>query len=320
MLMFGNLLSVTGVTDRLGASAGGVFVDVLTFLLGMTVGAMMTLAIAFLDESIYVVHYGLALLYIFIGLSYRYKPSRMDYSLFLRLIKGVIPESPNVELKHKLSREEGLAFARFLSERWLVVHVRERKEALQLRLASVEPSVWHDGFSPFIWGGNSVLTVALDGHIQVRLGSRDQESLARLQGYPVIQGEQLESRVEEAANQALHAFLTGDKLQAERCLGQQPEEEIFHVKPQHSKAVRWRECFMIGIGLLMVVLATWSLLRDAFFYPAFGRRLKAVQVSENEVRTALAGLNRNSDQEPEIWEALDCALRALDSEQDAGGL
>jgi oxaloacetate decarboxylase beta subunit len=45
MLMFGNLLSVTGVTDRLGASAGGVFVDVLTFLLGMTVGALMPAAV-----------------------------------------------------------------------------------------------------------------------------------------------------------------------------------------------------------------------------------------------------------------------------------
>jgi len=41
MLMFGNLLYVTGVTDRLAASAGGAFVDVLTFLLGITVGALM---------------------------------------------------------------------------------------------------------------------------------------------------------------------------------------------------------------------------------------------------------------------------------------
>jgi len=45
MLMFGNLLYVTGVTDRLAASAGGVFVDVLTFLLGLTVGALMPAAV-----------------------------------------------------------------------------------------------------------------------------------------------------------------------------------------------------------------------------------------------------------------------------------
>ena len=50
MLMFGNLLSVTGVTDRLAASAGSVFVDVLTFLLGLCVGALMP-AIVFLNPK-----------------------------------------------------------------------------------------------------------------------------------------------------------------------------------------------------------------------------------------------------------------------------
>jgi sodium ion-translocating decarboxylase beta subunit len=50
MLMFGNLLSVTGVTDRLASSAGGAFVDVLTFLLGLCVGALMP-AIVFLNPE-----------------------------------------------------------------------------------------------------------------------------------------------------------------------------------------------------------------------------------------------------------------------------
>jgi oxaloacetate decarboxylase beta subunit len=45
MLMFGNLLYVSGATDRLAASAGGVFVDVLTFMLGLTVGALMPAAV-----------------------------------------------------------------------------------------------------------------------------------------------------------------------------------------------------------------------------------------------------------------------------------
>ncbi|MFC2034628.1 sodium ion-translocating decarboxylase subunit beta [Chloroflexota bacterium] len=41
MFMFGNLLRANGVTDRLADSAGGVFIDVLTFMLGLTVGALM---------------------------------------------------------------------------------------------------------------------------------------------------------------------------------------------------------------------------------------------------------------------------------------
>ncbi len=41
MFMFGNLLRASGVTDRLAQSAGGVFVDMLTFLLGVIVGSLM---------------------------------------------------------------------------------------------------------------------------------------------------------------------------------------------------------------------------------------------------------------------------------------
>lgn len=60
MLMFGNLLSVTGVTDRLAASAGGVFVDVLTFLLGLTVGALMPAAVFLNPKTLMII--GLAVL------------------------------------------------------------------------------------------------------------------------------------------------------------------------------------------------------------------------------------------------------------------
>jgi sodium ion-translocating decarboxylase beta subunit len=60
MLMFGNLLYVTGVTDRLAASAGGVFVDVLTFLLGLTVGALMPAAVFLNPKTLIII--GLAVL------------------------------------------------------------------------------------------------------------------------------------------------------------------------------------------------------------------------------------------------------------------
>ena len=41
MLMFGNLLRVSGVTDRLADVAGGALINILTILLGITVGALM---------------------------------------------------------------------------------------------------------------------------------------------------------------------------------------------------------------------------------------------------------------------------------------
>ncbi len=55
MFMFGNLLSVSGVTDRLAQSAGGVFIDVLTFLLGITVGALMPAAVFLTPQTLAII-------------------------------------------------------------------------------------------------------------------------------------------------------------------------------------------------------------------------------------------------------------------------
>jgi len=59
MFMFGNLLSVSGVTDRLAQSAGGVFIDVLTFLLGITVGALMPAMVFLTPQTLAII--GLAI-------------------------------------------------------------------------------------------------------------------------------------------------------------------------------------------------------------------------------------------------------------------
>jgi oxaloacetate decarboxylase beta subunit len=59
MFMFGNLLRVSGVTDRLSQSAGGVFIDVLTFLLGLTVGSLMPASVFLTTEVLAIV--GLAI-------------------------------------------------------------------------------------------------------------------------------------------------------------------------------------------------------------------------------------------------------------------
>jgi len=59
MFMFGNLLKVSGVTDRLAQAAGGVFIDVLTFLLGLTVGALMPATVFLTAQTLAIV--GLAI-------------------------------------------------------------------------------------------------------------------------------------------------------------------------------------------------------------------------------------------------------------------
>jgi len=59
MFMFGNLLRVSGVTERLAQSAGGVFIDVLTFLLGLTVGALMPAEVFLTPQTLAII--GLAI-------------------------------------------------------------------------------------------------------------------------------------------------------------------------------------------------------------------------------------------------------------------
>lgn len=55
MLMFGNLLSVTDATHRLAKSASTVFIDVLTFLLGLTVGALMSAEVFLRPQTLAIV-------------------------------------------------------------------------------------------------------------------------------------------------------------------------------------------------------------------------------------------------------------------------
>ena len=246
----------------------------------------------FLDQSSSLFPFGLALFCIFMGLSYRYQPRRMDYNLFLRLAKDMIPEPENMDLRtNPPSRNELLAFARFLSERWLVVYVRERKQGLQLRMPSINTSTRNLEFSPFFWLNGSSITMSRDGGMRATLGNRDQTRLVDFCDNSLPTREAHESRVAQAVQQAFYAFLAGDTRRAELDLGQQSEEEIFHITPERSKAVQAHRYVMIGLGLFMVILATYSLLRDTYFYPTQGRGLKAVQITEGQVRAALAQLD-----------------------------
>jgi RNA polymerase sigma-70 factor, ECF subfamily len=274
-------------------------------LCGFLVFAITYLAEGFFKPIIDVFPYGMAGALLFFGLAHRHRPHRMDYSLFLRLIKDLIPANASVDPKTRLPVDDIWAFARFLGERWLVINAHQKKEGLQLRLACARPSLWYEGFSPFAWMDCSSLTVGFDACIQAKLGLRDHAALTRLQPALAIEKEALESGVERAVSCALQAFLESDTVEAERLLGQEPEEEIFHVNPKQSNAVRWRERVMIGLSVLMLVLAAVSLWEDRYRDPIQGRRLKAVHVSENQVRTVLAQLDTPPPpkQESQDWNA-----------------
>jgi oxaloacetate decarboxylase beta subunit len=60
MFMFGNLLLVSGVTDRLAQTASEAFIDILTILLGISVGAFMSAEVFLVPKTILIFILGLA--------------------------------------------------------------------------------------------------------------------------------------------------------------------------------------------------------------------------------------------------------------------
>ena len=60
MFMFGNLLLVSGVTDRLARTSSEAFIDILTILLGISIGAFMQASIFLVPKTILILALGLA--------------------------------------------------------------------------------------------------------------------------------------------------------------------------------------------------------------------------------------------------------------------
>jgi sodium ion-translocating decarboxylase beta subunit len=58
MFMFGNLLMVSGVTDRLAKTAGNSFIDILTILLGVSVGASMPAELFLKPQTLFIFFLG----------------------------------------------------------------------------------------------------------------------------------------------------------------------------------------------------------------------------------------------------------------------
>ncbi len=58
MFMFGNLLLVSGVTDRLAKTAGDAFMDILTIILGISVGASMPAILFLKPETLFIFFLG----------------------------------------------------------------------------------------------------------------------------------------------------------------------------------------------------------------------------------------------------------------------
>jgi RNA polymerase sigma-70 factor (ECF subfamily) len=230
---------------------------------------------------------------------FKRRPSRMDYSLFLRAAHGLLKAS-EVEKDspptNRLGRRALLGFARFLGTRFLVNNFRWESGRLLLRLPPVENRFLTNmaaAFMPPISQNCSHIALGWDGTVRAHYGRTDAQNLAALKTSGLTNAEELESLVEESMVQSWQAFRSGNIPAAERALGDAPESEVFVVPPARAQATLWwRILIGASVVLMMVGLmprlfpSTWMARLDG---------LKPVSISEEQVRAFLNDTTPNRD-------------------------
>lgn len=257
----------------------------------------------------------------------RYRPQRMDYSLFLRVAQGTIPSEAGSQTclasfsmpsnrqsevhprlakplrgleAGKLTSDELLRFARFLCERWLVCDYRRMAEGLRLRLTAVKPSRFTDMLL-MLWGQSSTLTIGSDGPVKATLGEKDAKQLGEMDGRMITQSEGLESGVAEAVQTSLQHFLEGNLHQAEQALGEQQTDAIFVDPPERSQGTRWRGRIMVACAIIWMLLALITWWTDQKKRTTPPSNMKPVSLTASEVRSTLARLGQDRDTDPAAW-------------------
>jgi RNA polymerase sigma-70 factor (ECF subfamily) len=225
-----------------------------------------------------------------IAAGFRDRPLRMDYNLFLRAVQGMLGTSAaNVSSKEpvvRLPASQLRAFARFLGTRWLIVNYRWEEQDLTLRLTGVNHS-WR-GFYYFGKSG-SWITLAVDGTVSAHLGDRDERHLRSLSGHLISSRPELQTQVALAVERAWRCFREGDLAAAERAVGQVSESEVFVTPLARATSTRLYVLFTMAVVVLMLALGSVR-----YFKTAGLGGLKPVNVTEPEIRAALAGLGDNA--------------------------
>jgi RNA polymerase sigma-70 factor, ECF subfamily len=216
----------------------------------------------------------------------KYRPVRMDYSLYLRAIEGMLqpPVNPHpTSSASHLDRGDMLAFARFLGSRWLVNNFRWEAEGMALRLPPVKTSFLVNMASVFMLPmtqGFSRLLLKRDGTVTARCGRLDDRTLAVMRGGKQALAQELGSVIGAAAASAWQEFRAGNLALAERILGELPESEVFLVPPSRARSTRWWQLFLGGGVLLMIAGLT-----ARYWIPTSWSGLSPVSVNEAQVRT-----------------------------------
>lgn len=252
--------------------------------------------------------------YLFLGLQtvatslvHGERPIRMDYNLFLRAAEAML-DLPTAESRPAnetkcFSKQQLLAFGRFIGSRWMADSYRWSAEGLLLRMPPLNFSMWNAVAFFGSWSRRSQFLLAWDGKVSAQLCPRDHKLLLDLHPNNPPDADELEKQVATAVKVAWEKFCYGDLRRAERVLGQLPEYEVFLQSPTKVGLSRWRTMLlMIIVGAMFVLIGLTS------FKPPWMEGMKPVSISEAQVQAALANYVADSHLENSLSNGLAYAL------------
>lgn len=175
-------------------------------------------------------------------------PRRTDYNLFLRAETGGLglrnvstTSRPTMAISDRVLVD----FARFLGEQWLVRDYKLSSEGIVLAPGHLSGRV------NVFWSLFRGSQIAIDrgGRCSAMLSSADRKAIERLIGREIDPSE-AETAVGQSIETALGAYLAGDRVEANRLLTAQTEDEIYrNGKPNRM----WQQAATcIAIALLIL--------------------------------------------------------------------
>ncbi|NBQ43824.1 MAG: hypothetical protein EBU23_15505 [Mycobacteriaceae bacterium] len=118
---------------------------------------------------------------------------------------------------------------------------------------------------------------------------------------------ELEREVAASVTHAWRAFREGDVVSAAKRVGDIPESDIFVVPPARSRSSRWAR-IILGAQIVLVLVFTFRSWRDDQLRMVRGRSLNPVDLTEAEVRGALAQLEESGTRGSNVVQQLQSRL------------
>jgi hypothetical protein len=214
-----------------------------------------------------------------------------------------------MQLAAPLNRTDLMHFARFLGSRWLASGYRWDPQGIILCLPSVRPS-YFGSMVPMTFSINprtSHVLLRKDGTVVAHCGEADARDLACSPPNAVLDLPELEREVAASVTHAWRAFREGDPVSAAKRVGDIPESDIFVVPPARSHFSRWTR-IILGTQILLVPVLMVISWRDDQLRMVHGRSLDPVDLTEAEVRGALAPFEEGGTRGSNVVQQLESRL------------